>query len=336
MPQYVCVCVCVCQRTVPSLGVLLGSSIPGAGDIRLVGGSSLEGRVEIYNSGEWSTVCASKFSDADARVVCRQLGLSRSNANATNAILYGRVSGQVLAVNITCKGTEFRLEYCSTDDPGIGTCGYNEYVAVSCAVPSSSEFPRDGDIRLVDGPSSAEGRVQIYHNGLWGTVCDNRFSDSDAKVVCRQLEHPTSASKARGGAYYGPGIGPIWLDEVACYGSEARLSQCTHGGWRNTDCYHSTDAGGVCELYMKQFKSVYDLLCFSVLQVDQVRTICTFSSAIMIHVLSASDENSACFYNCWSDSRFCCYRDLRYCGRCHMVPSKDQKFKAVFYVRDVF
>jgi hypothetical protein len=157
------------------------------------------------------------------------------------------VSGQVLAVNITCKGTEFRLEYCSTDDPGIGTCGYNEYVAVSCAVPSSSEFPRDGDIRLVDGPSSAEGRVQIYHNGLWGTVCDNRFSDSDAKVVCRQLEHPTSASKARGGAYYGPGIGPIWLDEVACYGSEARLSQCTHGGWRNTDCYHSTDAGVVCK-----------------------------------------------------------------------------------------
>ena len=79
-------------------------------------------------------------------------------------------------------------------------------------------------------------------------MCDNRFSGSDAKVVCRQLGYSTSNAKVLGGAYYGPGGGPVWLDEVTCSGSESRLSYCTHSGWRNTDCYHSEDAGVVCKL----------------------------------------------------------------------------------------
>ena len=44
------------------------------GEIRLIGSKSWEGRVEIFLSGEWGTVCRNGAGTYDARVVCRQLG----------------------------------------------------------------------------------------------------------------------------------------------------------------------------------------------------------------------------------------------------------------------
>ena len=43
-----------------------------------------------------------------------------------------------------------------------------------------------GDVRLVDGSDSSEGRVEICINDEWGTVCDDSWSGNDAEVVCRQ------------------------------------------------------------------------------------------------------------------------------------------------------
>ena len=47
-------------------------------------------------------------------------------------------------------------------------------------------------------------------------------------------------------ARYGPGEGPIWMDNLQCTGNESILAQCSFNGWGNHNCYHGEDAGVVC------------------------------------------------------------------------------------------
>ena len=61
-------------------------------------------------------------------------------------------------------------------------------------------------VRLVDGPDSSRGRVEVLYNGTWGTVCDDYWDIRDAEVVCRQLGFP-SASSAESFAHFGSGVG---------------------------------------------------------------------------------------------------------------------------------
>ena len=45
----------------------------------------------------------------------------------------------------------------------------------------------DGDLRLMNGTSSSEGRVEICYNNTFGTICDDQWGRLDAQVVCQQL-----------------------------------------------------------------------------------------------------------------------------------------------------
>uniref|UniRef100_A0A8C7DYM3 Soluble scavenger receptor cysteine-rich domain-containing protein SSC5D n=1 Tax=Naja naja TaxID=35670 RepID=A0A8C7DYM3_NAJNA len=109
---------------------------------------------------------------------------------------------------------------------------------------------------LSNGPNHCAGRVEILHEKLWGTICDDDWDIDDAKVVCQYLGCGNALSAPRG-SRYGPGAGPIWLDGVNCTGSETAISKCPAKTWGEHDCTHSEDAGVVClsvcmgELIMK-------------------------------------------------------------------------------------
>jgi hypothetical protein len=93
--------------------------------------------------------------------------------------------------------------------------------------------------------SSGSGRVEVFHKGQWGTICDDSWSMNDAKVACRQLGY-LYAVRTLSGSQVPDGTGPIWLSNVGCTGSERSLSDCYHSGWGVHYCSHYEDAGVEC------------------------------------------------------------------------------------------
>lgn len=104
----------------------------------------------------------------------------------------------------------------------------------------------NGGVRLVGGASALEGRVELCLDGVWGTVCDNFWSNLDAIVVCNQLSLGKTDAVAIQGARFGAGTGPIHLNNFFCSGTESILTNCPHQGTEDSSCSHLQDASVIC------------------------------------------------------------------------------------------
>nr|XP_054760966.1 deleted in malignant brain tumors 1 protein-like [Lytechinus pictus] len=214
-------------------------------EVRLIGGSDkTRGRVEVRYDGLWGSICDDGWDIQDAMVVCRNLGFRNASA-ATGYAAYGPGSGPIFLDNVDCTGQEMDLEDCSHNGFEVHDCQHNEDAGVECT-------PKDLQVRLVGGDSALEGRVEVFYNGFWGTVCDDNWSSTDARVVCRMLGLGT-ATRATAKAEFGEGSGRILLDNVNCIGNERNLAECSHSGYGIHNCGHYEDAGVVCahSLYLQ-------------------------------------------------------------------------------------
>ena len=108
----------------------------------------------------------------------------------------------------------------------------------------------DVKVRLRGSSSSHEGRVEVYHQGQWGTVCEDHWGIKEATVVCRMLNFSAAVKVVEDAYKYFGRVNssyPIWLDNVKCRGDEQSIAACRHRGWNVHDCNHYDDAGIVCK-----------------------------------------------------------------------------------------
>jgi len=200
--------------------------------VRLDGGPGpRQGRLEVHYNGTWGTVCGDYFDDEGARVVCYMLGYGRAGQVIGNR--YGAGSGPIWLDNVQCHGWETSIARCSQRGWGRHYCTHSKDVSVSC--PS---------VRLVGKSSRQEGRLEVYHNGTWGTVCDNGFTNAAARVICYMLGHGHFGWFI--GNRYGDGSRPTWLDDVQCNGTESSITDCQHRRWEHHNCDHSHDVSVSC------------------------------------------------------------------------------------------
>ena len=129
--------------------------------------------------------------------------------------------------NVQCSGTEHYLSGCNFgngQDWGHSSCRYhNRDAGVVCAI-SDYAVP----VRLSNGTTNNEGRVEININGHWGTICDVYWDTYDASVICRQLGYdgkpPACLNACRMEHFHYQDI-ILWVQNFAFWGQTAEISK---------------------------------------------------------------------------------------------------------------
>ncbi|KAG8517489.1 Scavenger receptor cysteine-rich domain-containing protein SCART1 [Galemys pyrenaicus] len=210
----------------------------GSVALRLQGGPRpCAGWLDVFYNGTWGAVCSNALKDASLSIICRQLGCGAQGWLESRPVPAAH-QGLAWVDSIACRGLRnSTLWQCPSAPWHPRSCARGEEAWIACA--------EEGALRLRGGEDRCSGRVELWRAGSWGTVCDDAWDLADAEVVCRQLGCGPAVG-ALGGAAFGPGSGPVWLDEVGCRGSEASLWGCPAAPWGHGDCGHKEDAGVRC------------------------------------------------------------------------------------------
>ncbi|XP_029640742.1 neurotrypsin [Octopus sinensis] len=219
--------------------------------IRLADGSKTDGRVELFHNGTWGTICDDSWDNYDAKVVCRMLGLS--DGTAFTKAWFSQGKGEIFMSEVQCLGSELSIWECPFKREHF--CSHREDASVVCSerrngsnIITTTETPKvlntgnGSGVRLVGGDNNTHGRVEVFHEGIWGTICDDWWDVRNAIVVCRMIGFSTGKEHKPT-----PGDGPIWLDDVKCKGWEEKISDCDRKNWGDHDCFHNEDAGVICQ-----------------------------------------------------------------------------------------
>ncbi|CAG5014156.1 unnamed protein product [Parnassius apollo] len=237
------------------------------GRLKLIGGANkYEGNIYIYHAGRWGAICDDSWDEAAAQVACRTF--NRTGV-ATHGGQFGEATEKFWMDDVVCEGNEPSLLQCIFSGWGSSDCERSEVAGVICREKiEESPLPlkqpkrmktktflhqvldvRGTSLRLVGGRNSNEGRVEIYHKGIWGSICPDGWTIYEAAVVCKHLALGY-AEQALQTDYFGSSR--IVLSGLQCEGNETNLFMCKHGEFGNVFCPGEKGyvAGAVCTRYL--------------------------------------------------------------------------------------
>ncbi|XP_026084216.1 scavenger receptor cysteine-rich type 1 protein M130-like [Carassius auratus] len=277
-----------------------------AGLVRLSGERQCEGELEVFVHQVWRRVLLDSWTLTEASVVCRQLGCGPvlkfyGSSSSSPERSHECVTG------FRCSGSEAHLGNCSS--PQTLSCSSTQQLTITCLGHRS--------IRLVGSGGDCAGRLEVFHSGSWGTVCDDSWDIKDAHVVCRQLQCGVALSNQQVPAWFGPGSGHIWLDKVECEGNETSLWNCSSPKHGKHDCNHKEDVGVVCsefkEIRLTEgcegnvevfYNGSWGNVCWNQMDEDTVSLICQELNCGRSGVLDASTARVESAPN-WLDKVIC-------------------------------
>ncbi|XP_052829164.1 deleted in malignant brain tumors 1 protein isoform X2 [Octopus bimaculoides] len=196
---------------------------------------------QIFN--QWSTICPVGWNDKAAHVACRELDFYDGVAIYASRSTYSTNAPPVILSHFNCTGTEGSLSHCSyTAFDDYTNCTFDQDHVAGVLCFKSFEGVR---FRLADGLSVSQGRMEVFFDGLWRSICKEIWTDKDVKVFCKSLGYKdgivgysklkkTSNSLSVLGVY-------------SCNGDETSLLQCNNT-WihQGAKCKNTEEPKAVC------------------------------------------------------------------------------------------
>ncbi|NXG82172.1 WC11 protein, partial [Stercorarius parasiticus] len=221
--------------------------------LRLENGTNCSGRLQVFYNGTWGSVCSNSMTPETVSLACKELGCGDRGSLETQWP-YGRLSGPAWLDRVECGERNSSFWQCPSAPWDPQSCDdLRDETHITCKglcllsrCPGGSlPSPDREKIRAVGGENRCSGRVEVWHRGSWGTVCDDSWDTRDAEVACRQLGCGPAVS-ALAEAAFGEGSGPIWLEQVECRGTEPSLQDCWARPGDSGACRHKEDAAVNC------------------------------------------------------------------------------------------
>ena len=227
---------------------------PMNGHLRLLSASEDDrtGKLEIAHESEWGSVCSKGFTHSSAHIACKSMGMhsgarlgpptNTSSSPCQEHQLCGDADQTIWLDSVHCKGSESQLSACSRSSWGKAKCTHSDDVMIMCG---------EGAIRLgkekVYDSGAISGRLEIFHDGVWGTICYNPHSgngNATASAACRHLKLPEPGMAIVSMEKPTPMDSvPIHMANLDCVETESRLDGCMHAGWQDIPffCTHAYD-----------------------------------------------------------------------------------------------